>query len=33
MFAPEGGAVGVVVLLLKPGSARRPLLFTSQHLE
>ena len=37
MFALEGGAVGVVVLLLRPVSARRPLFyiytFTSQHLE
>ena len=27
MFALEGGAVGVVVLLLRPVSARSPLLF------
>ena len=33
MFALEGGAAGVVVLLLRPGSARSPLLFTLQHLE
>ena len=32
MFALEGGAVGVVVLLLRPVSARSPLLFTSQNL-
>ena len=32
MIAPEGGAVGVVVLLLRPGSVRRPLSFTSQNL-